>query len=130
MQLGRGADSSPIPGRRVAITGLGAVTCCGVGVGALWEGLLRPSVVGGPVRDFEPEQWFGPKEVRQIDRFAQFSIAAADLAVKDAGEIGADPAKSGVIFATGVGVVSTRWPSRSVCTTSGAPVESHRDSSP
>ena len=103
MQLGIGADGIPIPGRRVAITGLGAVTCCGVGVGALWDGLLHPSVVGGRVRDFEPEQWFGPKEVRQIDRFAQFSIAAADLAVKDAGEIGADPAKSGVIFATGVG---------------------------
>ncbi len=91
----------------MAITGLGAVTCCGVGVDALWEGLLHPSVVGGPVRDFEPEQWFGPKEVRQIDRFAQFSIAAADLAVKDAGEIGADPAKSGVIFATGVGGFDT-----------------------
>ena len=107
MQLGIGPDGTPIPGRRVAITGLGAVTCCGVGVDALWEGLLHPSVVGGPVRDFEPEQWFGPKEVRQVDRFAQFSIAAADLAVKDAGEIGADPAKSGVIFATGVGGFDT-----------------------
>ena len=59
------------------------------------------------MRDFDPEQWFGPKEVRQIDRFAQFSIAAADLAVKDAGEIEADPAKSGVIFATGVGGFDT-----------------------
>jgi 3-oxoacyl-[acyl-carrier-protein] synthase II len=107
MQLGIGADGIPIPGRRVAITGLGAVTCCGVGVDALWEGLLHPTVVGGPVRGFEPEQWFGAKEVRQVDRFAQFSIAAADLAVKDAGEIGADPAKSGVIFATGVGGFDT-----------------------
>ncbi len=107
MQLGIGPDGAPIPGRRVAITGLGAVTCCGVGVDALWDGLLHPSVVGGAVRGFDPEQWFGPKEVRQIDRFAQFSIAAADLAVKDAGEIGADPARSGVIFATGVGGFET-----------------------
>src|ERR1039458_3246598 len=106
MQLGIGADG-PIRGRRVAITGLGAITCCGVGVDALWEGLLHPSVVGGPVRGFEPEDWFGSKEVRQLDRFAQFSIAAADLAVKDAGEIDADPAKSGVIFATGVGGFDT-----------------------
>jgi 3-oxoacyl-[acyl-carrier-protein] synthase II len=100
MQLGIGPDGAPIPGRRVAITGLGAVTCCGVGVDALWDGLLHPSVVGGEVRGFDPEQWFGPKEVRQIDRFAQFSIAAADLAVKD-------PARSGVIFATGVGGFDT-----------------------
>jgi 3-oxoacyl-[acyl-carrier-protein] synthase II len=107
MQLGIDADGRPIPGRRVAITGIGAVTCCGVGVEALWEGLLRPSVIGGPVRDFDPEQWFGAKEVRQLDRFAQFSIAAADLAHKDAGEIDADPAKSGVIFATGVGGFDT-----------------------
>ena len=106
MQLGWGSDG-PIPGRRVAITGLGAVTCCGTGVEALWEGLLTPSVVGGEVRDFEPEQWFGSKEARQLDRFAQFSIAAADMAVKDAGEIDADPAKAGVIFATGVGGFNT-----------------------
>jgi 3-oxoacyl-[acyl-carrier-protein] synthase II len=107
MQLGIDADGRPIPGRRVAITGLGAVTCCGVGVEALWDGLLHPSVIGGPVRDFDPEQWFGAKEVRQLDRFAQFSIAAADLAFKDAGELDAAPAKSGVIFATGVGGFDT-----------------------
>ena len=80
MQLGTGPDG-PIRGRRVAITGLGAITCCGVGVDALWDGLLHPSVVGGPVRGYDPERWFGSKEVRQLDRFAQFSIAAADLAV-------------------------------------------------
>jgi 3-oxoacyl-[acyl-carrier-protein] synthase II len=106
MQLGQGPDG-PIPGRRVAITGLGAVTCCGSGIDALWQGLLSPSVVGGPVRDFEAEQWFSPKEVRQVDRFAQFSVAAADMAVKDAGDIDADPDKSGVIFATGVGGFDT-----------------------
>jgi 3-oxoacyl-[acyl-carrier-protein] synthase II len=106
MQVGIGADG-PIRGRRVAVTGMGAVTCCGVGIEALWDGLLTPAVVGGAVRDFEPERWFGPKEVRQIDRFAQFSMAAADLAVQDAGEIGADPAKAGVIFATGVGGFDT-----------------------
>jgi 3-oxoacyl-[acyl-carrier-protein] synthase II len=106
MQLGLGADG-PIAGRRVAITGLGAVTCCGVGVEALWEGLLHPTVIGGAVRGFEPELWFGPKEVRQIDKFAQFAMAAADLAATDAGELEADPAKAGVIFATGVGGFDT-----------------------
>jgi 3-oxoacyl-[acyl-carrier-protein] synthase II len=108
MQLGIGADG-PIRGRRVAVTGLGAVTCCGVGIDALWEGLVHPveGVAGGQVRDFEAEQWFGPKEVRQIDKFAQFSVAAADMAFQDAGDIGADPDKAGVIFATGVGGFET-----------------------
>src|ERR1700677_1305458 len=106
MQLGIGPNG-PIPGRRVAITGLGAVTCCGVGVDALWDGLLHPSVVGGAVRDFDPEQWLGSKEGGQRDRFGQFSIAAADLAVKDAGALDAEPSRSGVIFATGVGGFDT-----------------------
>jgi 3-oxoacyl-[acyl-carrier-protein] synthase II len=106
MQLGIGPDG-PITGRRVAITGLGAVTCCGVGVDALWEGLLHPTVVGGVAQGFEPEQWFGPKEVRQVDRFAQFSVATAAMAVEDAGDLGVDPAKAGVVFATGVGGLET-----------------------
>src|SRR5271167_3128854 len=106
MQVGIGANG-PIRGRRVAVTGMGAVTCCGVGVDALWDGLLHPSVVGGAARDFDPERWFGPKEVRQVDRFAQFSVAAADMAVENAGAIDADPAKAGVMFATGVGGFDT-----------------------
>ena len=106
MQIGIGADG-PIRGRRVAVTGLGAVTCCGVGVDALWDGLLHPTVVGGVVRDYEPTDWFGPKEVRQLDRFAQLSMVAADQAVAAAGELAVDPAKAGVVFATGVGGFET-----------------------
>ncbi len=106
MQIGIGTEG-PIPGRRVAVTGLGAVTCCGVGVDALWHGLLTPSVTGGTVRDYEPGDWFGPKEARQLDRFAQLSMVAADQAVQAAGELAVDPAKAGVIFATGVGGFET-----------------------
>jgi 3-oxoacyl-[acyl-carrier-protein] synthase II len=103
MQLGLGPNG-PIPGRRVAITGLGAVTCCGVGTAALWEGLCTPTATGmRAVPDFDPSAWFGPKEVRQVDRFTQMSVAAADEALADAGELGADPDRAGVIFATGVG---------------------------
>jgi 3-oxoacyl-[acyl-carrier-protein] synthase II len=106
MQLGIGAQG-PVQGRRVAVTGLGAITCCGVGVDALWDGLLSPSVVGGEVRGFDPGDWFGPKEVRQLDRFAQLSIASADMAYTSAGDLAIDPAKAGVIFATGVGGLET-----------------------
>jgi len=106
MQVGIGAQG-PIRGRRVAVTGLGAVTCCGVGVDALWEGLLHPSVIGGAVRGFEPQDFFGPKEVRQLDRFAQLSMVSADMAVQAAGDLVVDPAKAGVVFATGVGGLQT-----------------------
>ncbi|HUC04245.1 MAG TPA: beta-ketoacyl-ACP synthase II [Acidimicrobiales bacterium] len=106
MQIGIGPDG-PITGRRVAVTGLGAVTCCGTGIDAFWDGLLHPTVVGGEVRGFDPEQFFGPKEVRQLDRFALYSIAAADMAFRDAGSIEADPDRAGVVFATGVGGFDT-----------------------
>ncbi len=107
MLLGVGRDG-PIPGRRVAITGLGAVTCCGTGVDVLWEGLVHPSIDGERrVPGFEPDRYFGPKEVRRVDRFAQFAVAAADEALADAGQLDADPDRSGVNFATGVGGFET-----------------------
>ena len=94
----------PVRGRRVAVTGMGVVAGCGTGLDAFWAGLHRPAPDGTRrVPDFDPTIWFGPKEVRRVDRFAQFSVAAAAMAVEDAGEIGADPDRVGVIFATGVG---------------------------
>jgi 3-oxoacyl-[acyl-carrier-protein] synthase II len=103
MRLGIG-ENGPITGRRVAITGIGVVSCCGVGTDALWTGLNGPPPEGERrVPGFDPERWFGPKEVRQIDRFAQFGVAASELALEDAGELGVDPDRAGVIMGTGVG---------------------------
>ncbi len=103
MLLGIGPDG-PIAGRRVAVTGLGAVTCCGLGADELWQQLVHPSIRGErTVADLDPSVYFGPKEARRVDRFTQFSVAAADEALADAGEINADPARAGVMFATGVG---------------------------
>src|SRR3984957_14892093 len=120
MQIGIGAEG-PIRGRRVAGTGLGAVTSCGVGVEALWDGLLHPKVVGGVVRDYEPTDWFGPKEVRQLDCFAQLSMVAADQAVSAAGDLAVDPAKAGVVFATGGGGFETLATQAGVYTWKGPP---------
>jgi 3-oxoacyl-[acyl-carrier-protein] synthase II len=107
MLLGNGPDG-PVRGRRVVVTGMGIVSCCGIGLDAFWEGLQQPAPDGERrVLGFDPSGWFGPKEVRRVDRFAQFSVAAADMALSDAGEIGADPDKSGVVFATGVGGLET-----------------------
>ncbi|HVC69378.1 MAG TPA: beta-ketoacyl-ACP synthase II [Acidimicrobiales bacterium] len=103
MLLGVGPDG-PVPGRRVVITGMGVLACCGIGLDAFWDGLNRPAPAGERrVRDFDPANWFGPKEARRVDRFAQLAVAAADMAMTDAGQIGADPDRAGVIFGTGVG---------------------------
>jgi 3-oxoacyl-[acyl-carrier-protein] synthase II len=103
MLLGIGPDG-PVRGRRVAITGIGAVSCCGVGTGALWSGLNAPPPAGERrVPDFDPEAWFSAKEARQVDRFTQFAVAATSEALDDAGEVQADPGRSGVVMGTGVG---------------------------
>jgi 3-oxoacyl-[acyl-carrier-protein] synthase II len=103
MLVGTTADG-PVRGRRVAVTGLGVVSCCGIGTEAFWQGLLSPAPQGERrVAGFDPGAWFGPKEARRVDRFAQFSVAAAEMARQDAGDLAPDPDRAGVVFATGVG---------------------------
>ena len=107
MFLGVGPDG-PVRGRRVAITGMGVLAGCGIGREAFWEGLLAPAPVGfRRVSDFDPTVWFGPKEARRADRFCQFSVAAAEMALEDAGDLEVDPSRAGVIFGTGVGGFET-----------------------
>jgi len=85
---------------RVVITGLGAVTALG-GVHALWNSLIEgqsgirrletidvehvPVKIGGEVRDFDPEAYIDRKEARRMGRASQFAVAAAQMAVDDAG---------------------------------------------
>jgi 3-oxoacyl-[acyl-carrier-protein] synthase II len=97
--------------RRVVVTGIGVVAPCGMGKEAFWNGLLRPVDEVGPTREiaeFRPEDWFSnPKEARRSDRFQQLALAAASLALDDAGEPAADPSRKGVIVATGIGGLHT-----------------------
>jgi 3-oxoacyl-[acyl-carrier-protein] synthase II len=96
-------------GRRVAVTGLGVVAPCGIGVDAFWDGLCGPAPVGDRrVDDFDPSLWFdSPKEVRRADRCTQFAIAAADMALEQAGDLTADPGRRGVWIGTGIGGIQT-----------------------
>ena len=94
--------------RRVAVTGLGVVSCCGIGKDAFFAGLNGPAPEGEHrVRDFDPSLWFDAKEARRVDLFAQFAVAAAEMALEDAGQLDVDPALAGIQIGTGVGGLST-----------------------
>jgi 3-oxoacyl-[acyl-carrier-protein] synthase II len=99
------------PGRRVAITGYGVVAPCGLGRDDFWQGLLGPAITGGTttrIADWDPSPWFeNAKESRRADRFQQYAVAAAAEAFADAGELGVDPGRFGVVFGTGVGGLET-----------------------
>src|SRR5687767_11750045 len=98
-------------GRRVAVTGYGVVAPCGIGREAFWNGLLGPGLVGtkvSVVEDWDPLPWFdNPKDARRADRVEQFAVAAAAEAFAQAGDVGVDPERFGVIFASGIGGLQT-----------------------
>ncbi|WP_456387964.1 beta-ketoacyl-ACP synthase II [Desulfolithobacter sp.] len=87
--------------RRVVVTGVGLVTPLGTGTDRTWQGLLegrsgvgpitrfdasdQASQIAAEVRDFTPELWFEKKQVKNLDLFVQYAVAAADMAMEDAG---------------------------------------------
>jgi 3-oxoacyl-[acyl-carrier-protein] synthase II len=91
------------------VTGMGVVAPCGIGVDAYWQGLLAEAPVGERrVLDFVAEDYFeSPKDARRTDRFAQFAIASAVLALEQAGDLQVNPARAGVLLGTGVGGLHT-----------------------
>ena len=113
------------PRKRVVITGLGLITPLGGDVESSWAALkagksgiarisrfdasILETQIAGEVKDFDPLQYLDRKEVRRTDRFAQFSVAAAIQALRDAKlEITPDLApRVGVTFGSGIGGVST-----------------------
>jgi len=109
--------------RRVVITGLGVVTPVGSDIQTFWTN-IKSGVSGvgqitafdpaefdcriaAEVKDFEPVRYFkNAKDVRRTDRYAQFSMAAAKLAMADGGLDAAtlqDPERFGCIIGSGIG---------------------------
>ena len=90
--------------QRVVVTGIGAITAIGGGRDGLWRGILRgqsgiraithfdpspfDSRVAGEVTDFEPLAHFPARRVKRLDRFAQFALVAAKMALDDSNECG------------------------------------------
>ncbi len=95
--------------RRVAVTGMGVVASCGIGTDAFWDGLCGNAPEGDRrVHDFDPSPHFeNPKAVRRSDRCTQFAIAAADMALEQAGTLTADSFRRGVFIGTGIGGIAT-----------------------
>jgi 3-oxoacyl-[acyl-carrier-protein] synthase II len=95
--------------RRVAVTGVGVLAACGIGRDAFWAGLLAPQPTAERrITGFDPETAFeNPKEAKRTDRFAQIALAAAAEALEQAGDVGVDPARGGVLLGTGVGGLET-----------------------
>ncbi|GEA15129.1 MAG: 3-oxoacyl-[acyl-carrier-protein] synthase [Moorella sp. (in: firmicutes)] len=111
--------------KRVVITGLGAITPVGTGKDKFWQALVagQPGIgpitrfdagemavrFAGEVKDFDPGAFFDRKEARRMDRFTQYAVAAARMAVEDAklDLEKEDRDRIGVIFATGIGGMET-----------------------
>ena len=107
--------------RRVVVTGIGMISPLGIGNEATWQGLLegRSGIdritkfdatafacqIAGEVRGFEPEKWIEKKEVKKSDTFIHYAIAAAQMAVDDAGidMTKEDGDRVGVIIGSGIG---------------------------
>ncbi|MDD3839645.1 MAG: beta-ketoacyl-ACP synthase II [Clostridia bacterium] len=111
--------------RRVVITGIGAVTSMGLGKNQLWDSLSKgksgvnlidrfdvsefTTKIAAEVKDFQPEDFMKKKHARRMDRFTQFAVAAANMAVRDA-ELDiekVDKDRFGVVLGTGIGGMET-----------------------
>ncbi len=87
--------------RRAVITGIGPVTCIGKGRENFWNGILSqksgvssitsfdPGVFrvrcAGEIADWNAEDFFSPQRLKRLDRYAQFAVVSAKLALDDAG---------------------------------------------
>jgi 3-oxoacyl-[acyl-carrier-protein] synthase II len=111
--------------RRVVVTGVGMVAPVGIGKGDCWKNLIEgvggigpitrfdasefASTIAGEVKDFDPTRWVQKREVKRIDLYSQYAMAAALEAVEDASlDVGAEDAtRCGCVIGTGIGGLPT-----------------------
>lgn len=110
--------------RRVAVTGMGAITPVGNSVDEFWKNLLNgvngidrityfdptdfKATLAAEVKDFDPTQYMEKKDARKLDLFAQYALAAASEAVNDSEILEKiDPERLGVYYGSGIGGFNT-----------------------
>jgi len=112
--------------QRVVVTGLGVVTSLGRDLETFWGNLMAgksgvsriesfdteeyPTKIAAEIKDFNPEDFIDRKEARRMDRFVQFAVAAALLALKDASlniAEDTDPERVGTYVGSGIGGLGT-----------------------
>lgn len=106
--------------RRVVVTGMGAITPVGNDVETMWANMLAgvngvekitafdtsnlKVHLAGTVKNFEPEKYIEKRELRKLDIYCQYAIAAAQQAVDDSGILGnIDEERFGVYIGAGIG---------------------------
>lgn len=106
--------------RRVVITGLGLVTPIGIGVDAAWNALLSgtsgvgrithfdptdyPCQIAAEVKNFDPLDYLDAKEMKKMDRFIHYAVAAGQIAMEDAGlKTFNGDVRAGVYVGSGIG---------------------------
>ena len=110
--------------RRVVVTGLGIVSPVGNDVATAWDAITNgrsgigpithfdastyPTRIAGEVRDFDPAAWVPAKDVKKMDPFIHYGIAAALMAMQDAGlQIDERNAtRTGVLIGSGIGGIA------------------------
>jgi 3-oxoacyl-[acyl-carrier-protein] synthase II len=114
-----------MPRRRVVITGIGPITSVGIGKENFWHGLRAEKSgiqaissfdtsefnahCGGEIPNWMPEDYFPPHRLKRLDRYAQFAVASARMALDDAGipySKEAPQDRVGVSFGTALGGIA------------------------
>jgi 3-oxoacyl-[acyl-carrier-protein] synthase II len=107
--------------RRVVVTGVGVISALGTGVEKNWTALMQgksgidritrfdaselPTQIAGEVKDFNPEEFIDKKEVKKMDLFIQYGMAAAEMAMADSGLVvnEENAERVGVLVGAGLG---------------------------
>ena len=111
--------------KRVVVTGVGVVSPVGNNKDSFWSNLVNgvsgigpisrfdvsdfSTRIAGEIKDFDPKQFMDRKEIRHMDRFTQYAVAAAKMAMEDADLAlsSIERERTGVVLGSGIGGVET-----------------------
>lgn len=111
--------------RRVVITGMGAVTSLGLDINTFWHSIKNgksgidfieridvsdlPTKVAAEIKNFNPNDFIEKKEIKRLDRFSQYAMAATQMAVENSGVDSQtlQSGRTGIIVGSGIGGLET-----------------------